>query len=126
MQTRKIDFLISEADELLSFAKDELSRSEEDVASFLVCHNSRKSITNYLTSYLLKNGIEPKYPLTMANLMDQCCAEDARFENLDISNIHCRFERHEEEYCLSVEKVAECMHIAQLVRGIVVSAPPGY
>jgi len=126
MQTQNVDFLINEADELLNFAKDELSRSKEDVASFLVCHNSRKSILNYLTSFLMREGIDPKQPMTMANLMDQCQNEDARFENLDISDILCRFEDHEEEYCLSVEKVKECMDVAELVRGLVVNPTPGY
>jgi hypothetical protein len=126
MEKQNVDFLIKEADELLRFAKEELSRAKEDVTAYVVCHNSRKSIINYLTSFLLKRGTAPDQPITIANLMDQCREEDARFENLDISNTLCRFEEHDEGYCLSVEKVSECLNIAQLVRGIVVNPTPAY
>lgn len=126
MPTQKINDLMMEADELLSFAKDELSHSEEDVNSFIVCQHSRKSIVNYLTSFLLKRGIEPRQPMTIAQLVDQCREEDARFENLDITNLFCRHDAHNETYCLSVEKVSECMTIAQLVRGLATDPVPGY
>ncbi len=126
MPTQNINYLIMEADELLSFAKDELSHSQEDVNAYIVCQNSKKSIINYLTSFLLKRGLEPGQPLTIAKLVDQCREEDARFDNLDITAILCRHDPQDEAYCLSVEKVSECMNLAQLVRGFATDPVPGY
>ena len=126
MQVQNVDILISEADQLLNRATEELQRSEEDVAAYLVCHNSRQSIKNYLASYLLKNNIEIIQPATMASLMAQCSGLDARFELIDISQIFCRHEVEDEEYCLNVQKVNECLQVANQTRGVVLSESPTY
>ena len=123
MQTHSIDLLITEADQLLKTASDELFHSEEDVTAYVVCHNSRQSIINYLASYLLKNGIVLKEPVSMASLMEQCRTSDRRFNNIDISQIFCRHEENNEEYCLNVEKVTDCLRIAEQTRSITVSKP---
>lgn len=123
MQTQNVDILINEADQLLNTAVEELQRSEEDVTTFMVCHNSRQSIVNYLASHILKNGIVLKEPVTMASLMDQCRSLDDRFQLIDISQIFCRHDEDEDEYCLNVEKVSECLRIAKQIRGIAVSEP---
>ena len=121
METQNVDILIKEADQLLNTAAEELQRSEEDVTAYMVCHNSRQSIKNYLASYLIKNGIEPKQPVTMASLMDQCRALDKQFESIDISQIFCRHDEDDEEYCLNVEKVTECLEIAKQTRNLTLS-----
>jgi hypothetical protein len=126
MQTQNVDILINEADQLLNTAEEELQRSEEDVTAYLVCHNSRQSIINYLASYLIKNGVELKQPATMASLMDQCRTVDGRFDLIDISQIFCRHEEHNEDYCLNVEKVSDCLRIAKQTRGITINESPAY
>ncbi len=126
MKNSKSDFLLNEADQLLKMATDQLSRSEEDVSAYTVCHNSRKALKNSLTYFLFRNGIEPKEPVTLQSLMDQCRAEDARFDNIDIKNYDCRHQEGEEEYCLSVGKVSGCYDSAKLIRNLVDNPVPGY
>ena len=126
MQTQNVDILINEADQLLNRATEELQRSEEDVTAYLVCHNSRQSIKNYLAVYLIKNGTDLNQPVTMASLMDQCRSLDGRFDLIDISQIFCRHEEHDEDYCLNVEKVSDCMRIAKQTREIAVNESPAY
>ena len=94
MENKNPDILINEADQLLNTAIEEMQRAEEDVTAYTVSFNSRQSIINYLISYLSKNGVELKKPVTMAGLMDQCRAIDGRFDLIDISQIFCR---HDEE-----------------------------
>ena len=126
MQTKNVDVLINEADQLLNTAVEELQRSEEDVTAYMVCHNSRQSIMNYLASFLLKNDVALKEPATMASLIKQCRKQDARFDLIDISQIHCRHDEGEEEYCLNIEKVNDCLRIAKQTRGMVVNDSPAY
>jgi hypothetical protein len=126
MELQNIDILISEADQMLNTAKEELQRAEEDVAAYMVCHNSRQSITNYLAAYLIKNNTELKQPVTMASLMDQCRDLDARFDLVDISQIFCRHDEGGEGYCLNVEKVTDCLRIAQQTRGFAIGESPAY
>jgi HEPN domain-containing protein len=126
MQTNNPDFLLNEADQLLNMANEEMCRSEEDVAAYMICQNSRKALKNFMTYFLFRNGVEPKQPVTLENLKEQCSDEDGRFQEVDLSPINCRHDEGEEEYCLSVHKVGQCLEIAQLVRGIVADPVPGY
>lgn len=126
MQVQNLTILVNEADQLLNRAIEELERSEEDVTAYLVCHNSRQSIINYLAAYLIKNGTDIKEPATMGSLMNQCRNLDGRFDLIDISQIDCRHEAESEEYCLNVEKVSDCLRIAKQTRGIAVEESPAY
>lgn len=105
--------LFAEADQMLLAAEAEINRSAEDVVTHLVCHNSRQSIVNYLTGYLLEKGASLPHPLTLAALQENCSAVDPRFKTLDLSPIHCRFDVTDNDYCLSVQKVEECLGIAR-------------
>lgn len=126
MEKKNADLLIQEADQMLSSAEKEMQRSEKDVTAYTVCFSSRQSIVNYLSSYLLKNGIELKKPVTMASLMEQCRAEDGRFDLIDISQIYCRHDEEDKEYCLNVEKVNQCLRIAKQTREIAINESPAY
>ena len=126
MEKQNVDVLIKEADQLLDTASQEIQRSEEDVIAFMVCHNSRQSIVNYLASFLINNGEAMKEPVTMASLMDQCRSIDGRFDLIDISQIDCSHKVHDEDYCTNVKKITECLEIAKLTRGIAINDTPGY
>lgn len=126
MQNPEVDILINEANDLIKTAKEELSRSEEDVTSHLICHNARQAIINSLTYFLFKNGIEPNEPVTVESLLEQCKAEDGRFQLVKIKHIDCRNDEKSEEYCLSVAKVDSCFGTAQMIHGIVTGTSPGY
>jgi hypothetical protein len=126
MEAQPVDLLINEADQLLNSAIEELQRSKEDVTAHLVCHNSRQSIINYLAAYLIKNGVKLNEPVTMASLMDQCRAEDGRFDLIDISQIFCSHKEEDDDYCLNVKKVSECLQTAKQTRGIAINESPAY
>ena len=126
MDKNHADLLINEADQLLNSALEEIQRSKEDVTAHLVCYNSRQSIVNYLISYLLKNGEQLRKPVTMASLMEQCRSMDGRFDLIDISRINCRHDEKDEEYCLNVSKVSECLDIAKQTRAIAINESPAY
>lgn len=126
MQNQNVEVLINEADKLLHKAEEELQRSDEDVIAHMVCHNSRQSILNYLTSYLINNGERLSEPVSMSSLIDQCRSIDGRFDLIDISEILCSHEVTDEEYCLNTKKVSDCLRIAKLTRGIALNISPGY
>lgn len=126
MQTHDADLLLQEATKLLQVADKEMARSEEDVISFLICHNARQAIINDMAAYLLKNNIEPIKPVTMQGLLEQCRNEDGRFQEVDLSNINCRHDVDSQEYCLSIDKVGSCYNVAKIIHGIVAEQAPGY
>ena len=118
--------LVQEADNLMQAARDESNRAAEDAITHSVCFNSRQSLINYLTAFLVKQQVEPKQPVTMASLLEQCQSIDGRFQLLDLSNIHCRFESDHQEYCLDNAQVDHCLEVAAQARGLVMDVAPGY
>lgn len=126
METKNPDILISEADQMIHTASEEMMRAEEDVTAHMVCINARQSILNYLISYLQKNGEELKKPVTMAGLLDQCRTIDGRFELVDLTPINCRNKADDEDYCLHVGTVGKCLKIAKQIRAIALADHPGY
>ena len=121
-----VDILISEADRMMQAATDQMNRSEEDVISHLVCMNSRQSILNYLISFLQKHGVELEQPVTMAGLMEQCRTIDGRFNLIDLTPINCRNKSDDNDYCLDVDVVGECLRIAKQTRAIALDESPAY
>ena len=121
-----VDILISEADRMMQAATDQMNRSEEDVISHLVCMNSRQSILNYLISFLQKHGVELEQPVTMAGLMEQCRTIDGRFNLIDLTPINCRNKTDDNDYCLAVDVVGECLRIAKQTRAIALDESPAY
>ncbi|HLF64449.1 MAG TPA: HEPN domain-containing protein [Saprospiraceae bacterium] len=115
--------LFTEADQLLEVAKHELERSQEDVVVPMVCFNTRLSISNYLRGFLLAHSCTPISPLSLEHLLAQCRHHDAAFRQLDFLAIECRHEDDDESYCLSADKVKECVGIAEQTREIVRRCP---
>jgi hypothetical protein len=122
----EVDRLLSYADELLVAAEEETQRSEEDVVTHLVCMNSRQSLVNYFAVFLMRHKVTLTQPLTLQSLLDQCKRIDARFEEIDLSPMHCRCETHDNDYCLATDQVKKCMRIAQWARSIVSEETPGF
>ncbi len=114
------------AEELLFAAEKEMERSAEDVVTHLVCFNSRASISNFLKAYLLSEQIAIAHPVSLSSLLKQCQAVDARFDLLDLEDMHCRTEAHDQDYCLDYKQVDTCIKVAQQARSIVMSSAPSY
>ena len=123
---KNAELLLREADQMLEAAQQEMNRSEEDTIAHTVCFNSRQSLLNYLTVFLLDNGVEPQDPATMAGLLEQCREVDSRFNLIQLDNIHCRFESDHQDYCLDVAQVDECFQVATLARGLVTASERKY
>ena len=121
MQNPKFQTILKEADFLLQSASEELEASENDLLTYQACNNSRESIRKYLSSYLAKHEVEVKQPVTLAGLLEQCKAIDQKFALIDLSGILCRHDATYEDYCLDVEKVNQCVKIAEQTRKIVMS-----
>ena len=126
MQIHKANQLIEEANLLLNSALHEMERSEEDVTTFMVCYNSRQSIVNYLSSFLIRNGIELQTPVTIHSLIEQCRDEDDRFQMVDVSQILCSHDNNDEAYCLHMDKVKECVEVAKMARDVSTSDSPSH
>ena len=120
------DISYATAKELLAAAEAEQERSAEDVVTHLICTNSRLSLSNFLAGFLIRRQIPVHHPVTLARLLEQCKAIDARFETLDLSTIHCRFETHDKDYCLETGQVDACLSVAQRARDIVMTDTPAY
>ena len=121
-----VDKLLQYAGELLSTAERETERSGEDVVTYLVCTNARQSVVNYFAGFLMQRKVDVVKPVSLQGLLDQCKEIDARFENIDLSPMYCRCETHNNDYCLDLDQVNECMRIAQWARSIVMEDTPGY
>lgn len=126
MSTIHSDTLISMAEEFLSSAEHEMERSEEDVVTHLICANSRQSLSNFLAGFLLRRDIDIEHPVTLVSLLEQCKSVDARFDSLDLIQVHCRNQTNDRNYCLEPEQVDVCIKVAQQARSIVMSDAPGY
>jgi hypothetical protein len=120
MEKERVKQLMTQADAALEMASEERMRPEEDVVPFSICHNSRVSIRMYLMSYLLKHGVQPNTDESTKDLLTKCSAFDKRFAHLDISEVECGGSRpHNDDYCLSVNKVTNCFEAANQVRKLI-------
>ena len=126
MNTIPTDSFLRIAEDLLLAAEHEQERADEDVVTHLICSNSRQSILHFLEGYLLNRNIPIDQPMTIASLQRQCRTIDARFEELSLDDIQCRFESHDRYYCLEHDHVDACLKTAQHVRSIVLEDTPGY
>lgn len=126
MQNDEVDKLIAYAGELLDRAEEETQRSEEDVVTHLICTNARQSVVNYFAGFLMQRGTAIAQPVTLQGLLDQCKEHDARFNSIDLTPMYCRCETHNDDYCLDMDQVIQCMRIAQWARSVVTEETPGY
>ena len=126
MLHEEVDKMIEYANELLSAAEHESERSEEDVVTHMICVNSRQAIANYFAGFLIKQDVTPVKPVTIQGLLDQCKEFDALFDQIDLSPIHCRCKTNDDDYCLAMDQVKECLSIAQHARSIVIKDTPRF
>ena len=120
------DILYATAKEMLEAAEHEQQRSAEDVVTHLICTHSRLSLSNFLAGFLIRRQIPVPHPVSLVSLLEQCKEIDSRFDQLNLSQIHCRFEKHDKDYCLDHDQVDECLKAAQQARDIVLTETPAY
>jgi len=122
----KTESLFQIADELLAAAEHEQERAEEDAVTHRICVHSRQAISNLLAGYLLQKNTPIEHPVSIESLQKQCQLIDARFEQLDLSPLNCRFDPRDLHYCLELENVNACFKTAQHIRSIIITETPGY
>ncbi len=65
MSEKNAKSLYAEANTLMDAIDEEVNRPEEDAIRHFICHNSRQCIQNYLSGFLLENGVSPATPTTL-------------------------------------------------------------
>jgi len=126
MLHQEVDKMIDHANELLRAAEHESERSEVDVVTHLICTNSRQSIANYLAGFLIRQGVTPAKSVSLQGLLDQCKDFDALFDQIDLSPLNCRCDTDGDCFCMAMDQVKECMHVAQHARSIVMKDTPRF
>ena len=109
----KANKLFDDAIEKLNEAKKELFRPEEDLVSYSVCKNSQYAIENFLTGYLLQNGIDPSNYKTIDSLYEECKTINKKFEEVDLSGFECKNHKIDSGYCIEASKACNCFNIAE-------------
>ena len=124
MGTSEIHSSLKQALTELQIAEFELNRPHEDVVKMAVCYSARHSMNTLLRLYLLSNNSKNNEEKSLTELHNECVKIDNDFSAIDISDIHCnnlnRSER-DGKYCLTVEKVHDCVAIANLYKTIILT-----
>ncbi len=117
METNEILTSLKKALASLEIAEFEMNRPHEDVVSMSVCYGARQSLISLLQLYLAGENSAPSS--NIKELYNECLKRDNRFASIDLTSIRCNDIQHEEcegRYCLSVDKVSECVTVAKAVK----------
>lgn len=119
MVDQHIQQLLTEGNDLVNFASNELERSKEDVVTFLACNNIKRGINFYLQAFVESYRMEsPRHP-TPDSLLRLCISIDPQFKDLDLKPLDCSHEKGANNYCLDVKHVAECLDVAKATQSMV-------
>ena len=120
MFDQKINSTMSQADELFHAANEELCRPEEDVVPYMVCSNAYKSVSKYLTGYLMQNGIEIHNSMPLERLLNLCKDVNPKFDELDLDPlVHTP---NPEDIWVDMETVNKFIELATQTRNLVATS----
>ena len=119
MIDENVQHLLREADTLLISAEEEMSRPSGDVHSFFICNHIKLSITKYLQAFVQAYGLHPPLHPTPDNLYRMCLSIDPRFSQLDFSPLACSHEKSNNNYCLEIAHLQECLDLAETTKTLV-------
>lgn len=122
MNDKRIDQMIYDGNRMLKRAMDELNRPEEDVVSLSVCKGTKLTLDLFISAFLLKNNVDPSSMEGIVERYKKCLILDPTFDKIDIYQLDCMDEKgcDASRYCLSVDKVNDCLKIAEDIRTKVV------
>ena len=114
--------MIYDGNKMLQLAMDEINRPEEDVVSLSVCRGTKMTLDLFMSAYLLKNNVDPTSLNSTSERYEKCMILDPTFKEINIYQLECMDEKGCDTacYCLSVDKVTECLKIAEDIRTKVV------
>jgi hypothetical protein len=122
MNDKRIDQMIYDGNKMLQRAMDEINRPEEDVVSLSVCKGAKLTLDLFMSAYLLKNNIDPTSMSSVSERYEKCKVLDPTFKDVNIYQLDCIDENgcDASRYCLSVNKVHDCLKVAEDIRTKVV------
>jgi len=104
----KANILFDDVVEKLNEANEELFKSKEEIATYIVCKNAQYAIENFLKGFLLKNNINPENFKTIDSLFEQCKTINKNFKEIDLSDFECKSHNLDSRFCKEVSKVSNC------------------
>ncbi len=110
--------LIIDADSKLNLARKEMFKAEENVVTHLVCQNSRESLRNYLSAFLMLKKIKFSPSESIPGLLKKCGQENKTFQKIDLTTLDCRYELEEERFCFAVNKAGYCLDTVEAAKQI--------
>lgn len=80
---------LTQADEWLAAAENEMCKPKEDVVDYLICNNAYKAVKCYLVSYLMAHGVTDidREATHTKELLAKCREVDPKFNGLDLSQL---------------------------------------
>jgi len=115
---QKSEILKQKALKKIAIANAELMKPQEDVVSFSICLNSKLAMQQLLESYLLKNNIQIKKQESLALLLERCIILNPKFTTIDLSNVNCRNNTTNKNYCSDVSKVGSCLKVTKQIESL--------
>ena len=103
--------------------EDELNRPLEDVVTLSACYNVRQSMMDMMHLYLQSHSIKNHEGSSLEDLLTRCIKVNKQFSAVDLSKILCKEHDHAactSQYCLTTEKVTDCLLVANQIKGLLV------
>lgn len=122
MNTEEIRNSLIQANRELLLAQAELNRPHEDVVTLSACQSVRASMKHMMQLYLMAHSVDSNELMSLDELMSLCKKKNDVFSVVDLTNIECRGEGHENcdgKYCLSIENVSCCVTAANQLKSVV-------
>ena len=122
MVTNEIRNALKQAITELRIAEFELNRPHEDVVTMSVCYSARHSLVTMLRLFLMSKDVDQNPGNSLKSLLNQCCIIDDQFSKISLSEILCNELDHEAcdgKYCLTVDKVNECVTVTNKFKTLV-------
>jgi len=112
---------LNEGNLLLNRAEEELNKPHEDVMTLAVCQGTKMAIDNYFKAYLLKHQVQNVEEGDLMTRYQQCITFKSEFGEINLKSFECI---HDDkcsmsEYCMSINKVSECVKIAEDFRNLI-------
>jgi len=117
----KFENYLNEGNLLLNRAEEELNKPHEDVMTLAVCQGTKMAIDNYFKAYLLKHQVQNVEEGDLMTRYEQCITFKPEFAKINLASFDCI---HDDkcsmsEYCMSINKVSECVKIAEDFRNLI-------
>ncbi|MEM7550442.1 MAG: hypothetical protein AAF363_12240 [Bacteroidota bacterium] len=105
------------ADQLLSEAKEEMMKPEEDLVPYSVCQKCFYAISHYLKGFLHHQGISFDENMDMENLVDLAASEEPKLSDLDSSFL--KRPKDTEDVWMNIDRASDFIDLTEKTRSLV-------